>query len=131
MLPASYDFISESVNQTLTSLEVLLILFLKHMKCLTILGRHAPFFLVRVRVWWSTDKAVHTQGGAHTRQSVATAGVLIFKGVVGAGACVERSEPKQGVVQQCTNKAVHTQGSAHTRRCTQKVVCAHRKSLVI
>ena len=33
--------------------------------------------------------AVHTQGGAHTRQSVATAGVLLFKGVAGAGPHVE------------------------------------------
>ena len=33
-------------------------------------------------VWRSTHKAVHTQGGAHTRRSVATAGVLSFKGGV-------------------------------------------------
>ena len=42
-----------------------------------------------------THKAVHTPGGANTRQSVATAGVLLFKGVAGAGPRVERSEPKQ------------------------------------
>ena len=38
-------------------------------------------------------KAVHTQGGAHTRQSVATGGVLLFKGGAGAGPRIERSEP--------------------------------------
>ena len=37
-------------------------------------------------------KVVYTQGGAHTRQSVATAGVLLFEGGVGAGPRVERSE---------------------------------------
>ena len=31
----------------------------------------------------STHKAVHTQGSAHTRRSVATAGVLLFKGGCG------------------------------------------------
>ena len=36
--------------------------------------------------------AVHTQGGAHTRRSVATAGVLLFKGGAGAGPRVKRSE---------------------------------------
>ena len=36
-------------------------------------------------VWWSTHKAVQTHGGAHTRQSVATAGVLLFKGGGGGG----------------------------------------------
>ena len=44
-----------------------------------------------------THKAVHTQGGAHKRRSVATVGVLLFKGGVGAGPRVERSEPKQRV----------------------------------
>ena len=32
-------------------------------------------------------------GGAHTRQPVATAGVVLFKGGAGAGPRVERSEP--------------------------------------
>ena len=45
---------------------------------------------------WCTQKAVHTQGGAHKRRSVATAGVMLFKGGAGAGPCVERSEPKVG-----------------------------------
>ena len=40
-----------------------------------------------------TQKAVHTQGGAHKRRSVATAGVMLFKGGAGAGPRVERSEP--------------------------------------
>ena len=35
-------------------------------------------------------KVVHTQGGAHTRRSVATAGVLLFKG--GAGLAPVSSE---------------------------------------
>ena len=42
--------------------------------------------------------AVHTQGGAHTKRSVATAGVMLFRGGAGAGPCVERSEP---YVEQC------------------------------
>ena len=36
------------------------------------------------KVWRSTNKAVHTQGGAHTRRSAATAGVLFFEGDAGA-----------------------------------------------
>ena len=43
-----------------------------------------------------TQKAVHTQGGTHKRRSVATAGVMLFKGGAGAGPRVERSEPKVG-----------------------------------
>ena len=43
---------------------------------------------------------MHTQGGAYTRWSVATAGVMLFKG------------PQ---ARWCTQKAVHTQGSAHKR----------------
>ena len=38
---------------------------------------------------------IHTEGGAHTRQFVATAGVLLFKGSAGAGPRVERSEPSR------------------------------------
>ena len=41
-------------------------------------------------------KAVHTEGGTHKRRSVATAGVMLFKGGAGAGPRVERSEPKVG-----------------------------------
>ena len=40
-----------------------------------------------------THKAVHTQGGTHKRRSVATAGVMLFKGGAGSGPRVERSEP--------------------------------------
>ena len=71
-------------------------------------------------VWRSTHtrrcihKVVHTQGGAHTRRSVATAGVLLFK-----GGCLcwpprgaKRAEARGGL-------AVHTQGGAYTRWCTQ------------
>ena len=69
-------------------------------------------------VWQSTGKVVRTQGGAHTRRSVALAGVLLFKGGAGAGVGPrdERSEPKQGVIWWSTGKVVHTQGGAHTRR---------------
>ena len=63
-----------------------------------------------------TQKAVHTQGGTHKRRSVATAGVMLFKG------------PQ---ARRCTQKAVHTQGGAHRRRNTQKAVCGHRRSHVI
>ena len=38
-------------------------------------------------------KAVHTQGSAHTRRSMATAGLLSFEWGAGAGLRVERSEP--------------------------------------
>ena len=44
-----------------------------------------------MKVWWSTHKAVHTQGGAHTRWS--TKGFLFFKVGAVAGPRVERSEP--------------------------------------
>ena len=54
-----------------------------------------------------TQRAVHTQGGAHKRRSVATAGVLLFKG------------PR---ARWHTHKAVHTQGGAHKRRCIHKAV---------
>ena len=59
---------------------------------------------------------MHTQGGAHIGRSVATAGILILKGGVGAGPQVEQSEPKQGEVGQSRHKAVHAQGGAHTRQ---------------
>ena len=45
-------------------------------------------------VWGGGRWCIHTEGGAHTRRSVATAGVLLFKGGAGAGARVERSEPR-------------------------------------
>ena len=68
-----------------------------------------------------THNVGRTQGGAHKRRSVATAGVLLFKGGVGAGPRVERSGPKQGGVggphtRRCTHKEVHTEGGAHKRR---------------
>ena len=62
------------------------------------------------------ETAVHTQGGAHTRRSVATVGVLLLKGGMGARPCVESSKPKQGVVWPSTHKVLHTQGGAHKRR---------------
>ena len=40
-----------------------------------------------------THDAVHTQGGARKRRSVATAGVVLLKGGTVVGARVERSEP--------------------------------------
>ena len=65
--------------------------------------------------------AVHTPGGAHTRWSVAIAGVLLFKGGAGTGprvekseASVERSDPKRRFggphTRRCIHKAMHTQG---------------------
>ena len=41
--------------------------------------------------WRCTHKAVHAQGGAHTRWPVATAVVLLFKGGAGVGPRVELS----------------------------------------
>ena len=41
-------------------------------------------------------QVVHTQGGAHTRRSVATARVLLFKDGVEAGPRIEQSEPERG-----------------------------------
>ena len=46
-------------------------------------------------------KAVHTEGGAHNRRSMATAGVMLLKG------------PQ---ARRDTKKAVHTQGGTHKRR---------------
>ena len=40
-----------------------------------------------------THKAVHTQGGAHTKWFVATIGVLLFKRGAGAGPRFEGSDP--------------------------------------
>ena len=45
-------------------------------------------------VWRSTHKALHAQGGAHKRRSMATAGVLFFKRGGGAGSRAENIEPK-------------------------------------
>ena len=68
--------------------------------------------------------AVLTQGSAHTRRSVATTGVLLFKGGAVAAARVEQSELKGRFggphTRRCIHKAVHTQGGAHTRRCTHR-----------
>ena len=64
----------------------------------------------------ATGKAVHTQGGAHKRRSVATAGVLLFK------------RPQ---ARRCIHKEVQLQGGACTRRCTQKAVCSHRGRIVV
>ena len=43
----------------------------------------------------------HTQGGAHTRRSAATAGVMLRQG-------------RQG--RRCTQRGMHTKGGVHTRR---------------
>ena len=82
--------------------------------------------------WWP-HKVVHTQDKAHTRRSMATARVLLFKGVARAGPRIKRSKPSfkqssqgaqcvwEGLAQgsaytrRCTHKAVHTQGGAHPR----------------
>ena len=64
------------------------------------------------KVWRSTHKAVHTQDGAHTRQFVATTGVLLFKGKGGAGAGPALSEARrlQSEASHGEGLAVHTQG---------------------
>ena len=59
-----------------------------------------------------THKAVHTQCGAHAKRSVATVGVLVFKG---GGPRVERSEPKEVVVWRSTGNA----------RCKRYVEASH------
>ena len=101
-----------------------------------------PYLVWAWHQWWQCKhKAVPIQGGAYTRpiqggahkrRSVATAGVLSFKGGAGASArieqsepCVERSKPEHGVVCWSTGLAVHTQCGAQTRRCTHKAVCGH------
>ena len=77
-------------------------------------------------VWRSTHKAVHTQSGAHTRRSVATAGVLLFE-----DGCVGWPLRRAKRAEAVGGLAVHTQGGAYTKWCTHKAVCGHRKSLVI
>ena len=47
-----------------------------------------------------TQKAVHTQGGAHKRRFVATTGVMLFKGPQ-VTRCTQR---------RCTHQAGHTKG---------------------
>ena len=64
-----------------------------------------------------THKAVHTQGGAHKRRFVATAGVLLFKG--GCRGWPPRRAKRDEAWERW---AVHTQGRVHTRRCTHKAV---------
>ena len=61
-------------------------------------------------------KAVHIEGGAHTRRSIEKA------------VCGQRGSH---VMEGATGIAVHTQGGAHTRRNTEKTVCGHRRSNVI
>ena len=86
---------------------------------------------------------VHTQGGTHKTQFVATAGVMSFKGPQArrytqkavhteGGAHKRRSVATAGVMlfkgpqaRRYTQKAVHTQGG------TQKAVCGHCRSHVI
>ena len=62
-------------------------------------------------------KAVHTQGGAHTRWSMATAGVLLFNGGAGASPRIKQSKLKGRF------------GGAHTRRCTHKAVFSQCRRL--
>ena len=73
---------------------------------------HTDRVRVRVRAY---TQAVHTQGGAHTRRSVATAGVLLFTGGAGlAPASSEESRSKGRFggthTRRGIHKAVHTQG---------------------
>ena len=87
--------------------------------------------------------AVHTQGGPHKRQSVATAGVMLFqepqaRRYTQGGAHTRRNTQKavcghrkSHVIEGATGKAVHMERGAHTRRYTQKAVCGHRRSRVI
>ena len=49
----------------------------------------------------ATGKAVHTEGGAYNRRSVATAGVMLLTGLL---------------ARRYTKKAVHTEGGTHKRR---------------
>ena len=78
-------------------------------------------------------KAVHTQGGAHKRRSVATAGVLLFKGLQARRYTHKAVHTKGGPYppQESCYLRGHRQGGTHTRRCTQKAVRTHRRSLVI
>ena len=60
-------------------------------------------------------------GGMPDTDLSSRAGVLLFKGGVGAGPRVEQSELKQGGsggphTRRCIHKVVHTQGGAHRRR---------------
>ena len=57
-----------------------------HTECHSVYPCAPPVYLPAMGI------AVHTQGGAHTRRFVATAGVLLFKRGAGAGPRVERSE---------------------------------------
>ena len=81
---------------------------------------------------YSTDKAVYTERGAHTRhkrRSVATAGVMLFRGHRQGGThrrrCTHKAVAQKAVcghrrshvIKGGHSKAVHTEGGAHTRRC--------------
>ena len=77
-----------------------------------------------------TYKAVHTQGGAHNKQSVATAQVLLFRGCVGVSPA--SSEASRSLdTRRCIHRAVHIQGGAHITQCTQKAACGPCRTLVI
>ena len=70
-------------------------------------------------------KAVQTQGGAHTRRSVATTGVLFFKGVRWLAPALSKgshllSEASSGAQCVWERLAVHIQGGAYARRCTHE-----------
>ena len=95
-----------------------------------------------MRVGWRyTHKAVHTQGGAHTRRRIDKAGHA--QGSAYTRQCIHEVVHAQGsaptavhtqgsaYTRRCIHKAVHAQGSAYTRWGTHKAVRGHGKSLAI
>ena len=80
-----------------------------------------------------TQKAVHTQGGTHKRQSVATTSVMLFQGPQARQYTQKAVHTKHGLWpprESCYLRG-HRQGGTHTRRCTHKAVCGHHRSLVV
>ena len=81
-----------------------------------------------MKVRQSTHKTVHPQGGARTRRSVVTAGVLLFRGDAGAGnrqakRAVYRWQRAEAQFWRSTHKAVHTQGGLWPRHEICYLVC--------
>ena len=75
----------------------------------------------------ATAKVLHTEGSAHTRWSVATAGVMLFKGpqarrYTEGGAHTRWNTPKGGMwpLQVSCYLGGHRHGGTHRRRCTHK-----------
>ena len=66
--------------------------------------------------------AVHTQGGAQIRRSMAAAGFLLFKGVGGLAPASSKASRLWSAASSREGLAVHTQGGACTRPCTHKAV---------